>query len=263
MSSVNVIATIIVLLAALVCYAFVSQTLRAKREQRNRVLTALKARGRNFKFMQAGFPKDFLPRDLVLLIQRNLIEVCEQLAKLEPSNPVHLQDLQSVSAQLSETQKQTRPASPVQLENPQQIKEVKMCLEELNRFIHQQELKSAIPKNQADAYRALMKLLVLQISVDNYSLQGRAAEQAGKTKLAIHYFDTALNLLIREGKSDHFMQKITLLRERIKILKERFAEELNTQNEAEIDSPELDENQSEWSSFDEQRSEWKKKQVYD
>jgi len=263
MSSVNVIATIIVLLAVLVCYAFVSQTLRTKREQRNRLLTALKARERNFKFMQAGFPTDFLPRELVLLIQRNLIEVCEQLAKLNPSDPTHLQDLQHVSAQLSETQKQTRPASPVQLENPQQIKEVKMCLEELNRFIHHQEQKAVIPRNQGEAYRSLVKQLALQISVDSYSLQGRTAEQAGKTKLAIHYFDTALNLLIREGKSDLFMQSIAAMKDRIAILKKRFSEELDLQNESEVESPALGDAQSEWSDFDEQRSHWKKKQVYD
>ena len=266
MSSVNIIASIIVLLAALVCYAFVAQTLRQKREQRKRVLTALKARSRSFKFMINGFPEGFLPRELTLLVQRCLIDVSEQLAKLEPREPSHMQDLQSITTQMTETQRTTKPNKPVALESTQQIKEVKICLEELYRFIHHQESKSAINKGQADNYRNQIKILTLQLTVDSYVAQGKAAAQASKIKLAAHYYDLALKLIAREARPGQFDQRVASLKTTYRQLMEQLTTDVDGDDHQPADEAEQAEQEDiadEWDKFDSDEGSWKKKHVYD
>ncbi|TVZ38458.1 hypothetical protein P886_2825 [Alteromonadaceae bacterium 2753L.S.0a.02] len=263
MSSVNIIVTIVVLLAILVCYAFVSQTLRQKREQRLRVTAALKSRLRNFKFMINGFPKGFLPRELTLLVQRSLIDVCEQLSKLEPREPSHLQDLQAVTQQLQETQRQARPSDPVVLENPQQIKEVKMCLEELHRFIFQLERKGTVSHTHAEGYRSQIKQMVLQLTVDNYSLLGRQAQQSDKLKLAIHYFDLCVKLMLREGRPGQFDTRIQQQKLAIEQLRARLAELESTKPASAEEIAEQEQIAEEWDKFGSDEEVWKKKHAYD
>lgn len=263
MSSVQVISTIIVLLAGLVCYAFISQTLRIKKEQRERLLALLKRRNNTFKFMLNGFPTGFLPKELTLLVQRSLIETCEQLSKLDSSTPTYQQDLQIISGQMSETQRQTGPQSQKRLENHQQVKEVKMCLEELYRFIHNQQQKGLIPSNQADAFSAQIKQLVLQITVDSYVLRGVASQQGEKFKLAYHYYDLAIKLLVREGKAGANDERIAELKALLPELAVKMAEEEGSSAPSEQEIAEQSEMDSEWDKFGEKEDFWKKKHAYD
>lgn len=263
MSSVEIIVVIIVLLAVLVCYAFVAQTLKQKREQRARLLAALKTRARNFKFMINGFPQAFLPRDLTLLVQRSLIEVCENLSRLEPREPSHLQDLQAISSLMAETQRHAKPNSQVPLENPQQIKEVKICLEELYRFIHSIESKGTLSRNQAENYRSQIHQLALQITVDNYVIQGSAAENTTKPKLAIHYYDLAARLLLREGKPGQYDDRINDLKNRLKELNHALLEKNDGEPLTEQELAEQEEIDNAWNKFGNETDVWRKKHAYD
>ncbi|WP_370981463.1 hypothetical protein [Agaribacterium sp. ZY112] len=264
MSTVTVIIGIIVLLAALVCYAFVSQSIQNKREQRKRMLTSLKNQSRGFRFMLSGCPEGFLPKELKILVQRSLLGVSEQLSQLEPNEPLHKQELQTISQSLAETQKEAPKNQVVTLNTPQQIKDVKMSLEELHRFVFNLESQGQMTRPQADTYRSQIKQLVLQATVDGYVLQGHNAKQSEKTKLAIHYFDLAIQLMQREGKVGSFEGRIAQLSEQVKELNIRLQEEIEAgQHVAEIsDENELED---EWNKFGSDSSEdiWKKKQVYD
>ncbi len=263
MSSVVVITSLIVILAALVCYAFVTQTLAHRKQQRERLLGVLTAKIRNFKYMLNGFPQGFLPKDLTILVQRSLIDLYEQLVDLDGDNPLHKQELQAISLQLNETQRQARQQNPVSIESPQQIKEAKTCLEELHKFVFQLEAKGAVNRNNAEAYRGMIKQLVLQISVDSYLLSGRHAQTGGKIRLAIHYFTLAHKLLVKEGKSGQFDKKIASLAVTIKELEEKLIQEEPSAIVAKAPPPTDEEQQAAWKKYNNTDDSWKKKQVYD
>lgn len=260
MSTITIISILIVLLATLVCYAFIYQTLQHRREKRARLLVALKARARTFKFMLSGCPEGFLPRELTILVQRGLIEVLEQLSKLEPREPAHKQDLQIVNAHLLQTQRQTGPKSTVPLQNHQQIKEARICLEELHRYIVLQEARQALAHNQAEAYRNQIRQLVLQITVDGYTLNGVTAKQKDKPKLALHYYELALNLLVREQRGGSQQANIERIRAIVEDLSAQVAQE-----EAHKPGPSAAEQEvaEEWDKFGEEDTLWKKKKIYD
>ena len=263
MSSISIIVGIVVLLGALVCYAFITQTVQRKQEQRKRLLAALKARSRTFKFMLSGFPPGFLSRELTTLVRRSLAEVSEQLVKLEPDEPKHLQDLQLMSAELSDTKKQPVSHQPPQLETHQQIKEVKACLEELHKYIVKLEEKNTLSKNQAIAYRAQIKQLVLQISIDGYELHGKKAIHSDKLKLAVHYYELAFNLLVREGKTGPFEKRIASLKRTLVELRAKLQDQ---DPNAKLSNDEINEQaevQAAWDKMQTGDDLWKKKNVYD
>jgi hypothetical protein len=264
MSSVAIITSIIVLLAGLVCYAFIAQTLAQKRQQRERLLAALKVRARNFKFILSGFPAGFLPKELALLVQRSLMQLLEQLSKLERSNNTHQEDLQAIAQQMAETQRQAPVSSnrPTAIENPQQAREIKAYLEEFYKFIFQLEGKKNLTKAQADIYRGMIRHLVLQLSVDSYVLHGRIAREKGKPRLAIHYLDLALKLMIRERVSGQFDARIAQIRTAINDLQSHLTNEAGETTELPEEDGDQSAISSEWDTFAQEPS-WKKKQLYD
>lgn len=263
MSSVTIITSIIVLLAALLCYAFIAQTVNQKRQQRERLLQAMRTRARNFKFMLSGFPAGFLPKELTLLVQRSLIDVLETLTKLEPKNSAHADDLLAVTQQVSETQRATaNPQHPGSIDNPQQVREVKACLEELYKFVFYLEGKRRMSRQQADGYRALIKQLVLQLTVDSYVLHGRVARDKNKLRLALHYFDLALKLMARERNSGLFDKRIAQLQTLVAELNAKQASEGQEAVTAQTNDGESTISE-EWDEFEKEEKGWKKKQIYD
>jgi hypothetical protein len=260
MSTITIITALIIMLATLVCYAFIYQTVQHRREKRTRLLAALKARAQTFKFILNNCPEGFLPKELTILVQRGMIEVLGQLSRLETKDRTYGPELQVLNAAMAETQRQTRPPKAISLQNVQQIKDVRACLEELHRFIFQQESRQALARNQAEAYRNQIRQLVLQITVDGYTLSGRAAKQKGKTKLALHYYELALNLLIREQRGGNQQKSIEQLSAITDELKKQLANE-------ESESPQKLEDSTktaqEWDKFADKDSMWKKKNIYD
>ncbi|WP_086931251.1 hypothetical protein [Agarilytica rhodophyticola] len=263
MSTVTVIIAIVCLLGVLVSYAFVQQTVKNKQEHRTRMLAALKSRSRTFKYMLNGFPNGFLSKELVNLVQKSLVDVYEQLSMLEPEEDQHIQDLQIIKSQMTENQRQAKSNDPPSLENPQQIKEVKVCLEELHKFVFKLEEKQTIPKNQGQYFRNQIKQMVTQVTVDSYCLNGNRAKKSGKTKLAIHYFETALSVIAKAGKTDRFNKRITKLKETVEELKVKFQEEMDAEGATQQQGASQQETEDEWAKFSDDDDMWKKKNVYD
>ncbi|MEY4588922.1 MAG: hypothetical protein RL497_998 [Pseudomonadota bacterium] len=258
MSSVFVISAIVIILAILACYAFVSQTLALRKQHRERMMTVLLAKVRNFKHMLSGFPTGFLPKDLTVLVLRSLIDLYEQLVDIAPDTTQYKQDLQSASQQLNETQRANQPVTPATIENPQQIKDAKTCLDELHKFVFQLESKGAVNRSQADAHRNLIKQLLLQLTVDAYLLSGKQARQANKTRLAIHYFSLAHKLLSKESKGGTQDKKISSLAQIITELENK----LQIDEPGTVIKPGTEAPEAEWDKVKPEES-WKKKQVYD
>ena len=212
--------------------------------------------------MLGGCPTGFLTKELTILVQRSIIEVCEQLTKLEPKAPEYLQELELFTSALTETQRLPPVKEKTELTDPKQMKEVKHCLEEVQRFVVSLENLNRLNRSQANAYRAQIKQLVLQLAVDGYVLNARGAKDSKKFKLALHYYDSAEKLMVREGKPGLFEEKVAEIRATMEKV-----EALLVESEAlELPTPGNDtdeELEDEWNKFDEEDGRWHKKQVYD
>ncbi|MGH1370844.1 MAG: hypothetical protein ACRBBW_02330 [Cellvibrionaceae bacterium] len=264
MSSTSIIALIVVLLVALLAYAFVSQTMERKRKQRQRMLAALKLRTKDFKYMLSGFPPDFLSKDLNALVHRCLIEVLEQLVGLEPSNKAYVDELALFSKQFEEAKRKPKKEARTKLTNPQQVKEVKSMLQSLHNFIGLQQKRGNLSAAQFKQYESQIKQLVVQITVDSYILNAKQAQGSNKARLAVHYYTLAKKLLLKESGNASYQKQVQQLATVIDELEAELTAQ-EPEYEADKDAEAAREQaSSEWDEFNKDPEDpWKKKSVYD
>ncbi|WP_347332712.1 hypothetical protein [Marinimicrobium locisalis] len=260
MSSLLIASIIFALLVLLVGYAFVYQALEKRRQRRQRLLTALKHRERNFKFMLSGFPDGFLTKDLTLIIYRALLDACEQLSRLEPKDPTHMQDFTQYSAELEEVKHRSQ-AERARLDQPEQAGEIRRLLQELYRFIAQQADRGNLGQAQGQTYREQIRRLALQVSVDANAIQARQAQAAGKPRLAIHYYNLARKMITQEKGGQGYQKQLAQINGIIKKLEAQMTQQEATSPDAASAGP-APEEKKEWKEF-EQQTDWKKKQLYD
>ncbi|NIB44417.1 hypothetical protein HBA55_32785 [Pseudomaricurvus alkylphenolicus] len=260
-----IITIIALLMVALVTYALISQNIERKRQQKIRLLSALKLRAKDFKYMINGFPDDFLPKELNILVHRCLTDVTEQLAKLEPKEKVYIDELALHRQQLENAQRKPANTKRTTLDNPQQVKEVKSLLQGLNTFIAQQQKKGNLSPAQFKQYESQIKHLVIQMSVDAYIVNAKQAQGSDKGRLAIHYYTLAKKLLAKESGETSYIKQIQQLNAVIDKLESELKEQ---EPEYEIDQraeAAKQEAEAQWDEFEEQESDdpWKKKKIYD
>lgn len=266
--SAYVIAIIFLALILLAGYLFLSHSIEKRRVQRQRLITALRARRNSFRDLVTGFPTGFLSSDLTALLYRALIDCCEQLSRLEPKDPTHAEQF-SLYTNLLATQKDQSQQARVRLDNPQQIKEAHSLLHELHKFVMQQSALHLINQVQTEAYLDQINRLLLQMSVDGHVFNARQAQQIGKVRLAVHYYTLARKALAGENKGHGFDKQIAQLDSIIAKLQEKAdatPEGAATSASATQAKPAATADgapSKEWKQFDEENEKWKKKQIYD
>lgn len=252
---VSGIATVVVLLLA---YAFIFQTIENKRKQQQRILSALKTRATNFKYMLSGFPENFLGQDLTVLVNRCMVDVYDQISKLDPQGD-YAGEIQHYTNQLAEAQRNPTTAQRVQFSNPAQIKDVRAHLQELHQFIEKLLRRNAINGNQAKTYSKQVQKLILQVSVDSYLLHAKQAQASKKLRLAAHYYGLAKKLLVRENGKQVYAKQIQQLESLIQQLENLIKQEAATTPEAVAEPVKS----KEWAEYEKEEEGWKKKTVYD
>lgn len=262
MSSVVIISIIIVLIVALVSYASISQTIATRRKQKKRLLSALKIRSKDFKYMIAGFPPNFLSKELNVLVYRCLIDVLEQLSKLDPQEKIYIDELMLFNKQYEDAQRKPKKTARTKVESPQQAKEIKRLLQGLNQFIGNLLKRGTITSGQFKEYNEQIKSMVIQMTVDSYLFNAKQSQSIGKTRLAIHYFSLARKLLNGESGKQNYTKQIQQLDAVIAKLEAKAAEE-DPKGTARAKSTEGSDDSGEWDEFKQDESEWKKKSVYD
>jgi hypothetical protein len=205
-----------------------------------------------------GFPPNFLTSDLLGLIYRALIDTCEQLCLMEPKSQQHQDDVTLFTNQLAALPKGTA-AQRVRLDNPQQMKDVRQNLQELQRFVVQQEGLKVINKVQADSYIDQIKRVNLQMGVDSYIYLAKQAQQIGKLRLALHYFGLAKKLLVSENAGRAYDKQIGQL----ELLINKLEEQAQVHKEPETGETDPASAEKEWENFAATEEGWKKKQIYD
>lgn len=265
--SAYIIAAIFLLLVLLAGYLFLSHSIEKRRIQRQRLITALRARRNSFRDLATGFPAGFLSNDLTALLYRALIDCCEHLVRLEPGDHTHAEQLTLYTNLLSSLKENTQQAR-VRLDNPQQIKEAHTLLQELYKFVMQQSSLKQINQVQTDAYTDQINRMLLQMTVDGHVFNARQAQQVGKVKLAIHFYQLGRKALTAENTSHTFDKQIAQLDAVIAKLNEKTttgASEPIVSPEGPVTTPTAStpDTSKEWKQFDEENAKWKKKQIYD
>jgi hypothetical protein len=265
MTQSHIIIGIIGIIGVFVCSVFIRQTIAERQREKERLHRALEKRAKELLQMVSAFPDNFLPKELLVFIYRCIIDAYEQLTKLKPAEDQYVDYLKIHSMQLEAVVRNTGSVKAEDLQSLTQINELRQYLNLVAGFLQKSVQRKHISHKQHLYYRQLVKELMIRLAVNNYSASAKQALEVQKNKLAIHYFELAKKLLIKETPNGYKknIQKINL---RLAPLHEMEGIEPDIQAEASIHtdsaSPAVEEDDEEWNDFKED-TEWKKKNVYD
>jgi hypothetical protein len=260
-------AVIILVLISLAGYFFLSHSIDKKNFVRQQLIVALRAKRNKLRDLTTDFPHGFLPKQLSLLLYSILIDTCEQLTRLEPSDLQHTEQLELFTS-LFASHKHAIAYAPVKLLDPQKIREARHLLQELYRHIELQSSLQLIDAKDASFYSGQISQFINQLSADTYMIHANEAQQMNKPSLAHHYFVLARKALLSKNSNHHFDHQITELNAQIEALEEILNKLNEEQATASSDaaSSEISSSASlskEWETFSKPNEDWKKKQNYD
>lgn len=264
MSATTLIALIVVILVALLSYAFITQTISQKRKKKQRLVAALKSRQKDFIYLCNGFPEGFLSKELNLLVHQCLVDVTAQLSSLEPGMSSLSSELTLHSQKLEQVKRETKATTYTPLNNPTQIKEVKTLLQGLHNFISIQQQKGHLNNSQFKIYAAEIQQMTLRLSIDSYLINANQAESTGKIKLALHFYDLAAKLLAKGGRTSN-SQQLSNINDKINILTVLVANSEQPSDSDTSSSDSIKTSDDEWEKFESEKNDdpWKKKNIYD
>jgi hypothetical protein len=266
MTSVYIIIGLIVLTCALICFIFIKQTIVKRKREKARLFNALEKRSNELLQMLNAFPPHFLPKDISIFLYRCIVDVFEQLSKLEPAHTEFLEQFTLYSTTLETTIRQPVTNSKVRLKDTKQINEIRQYLNYLGRFMQKWVERGNLSSKQYNAYKAMLKNLVAKLMIDNYMLTATKAANIGKNKLAAHYFKLAKEMITKEGLATTQKEDLAHINEELVRLNEtlRLENEASGKFEPDADSNAKteDDDDDEWAAFKD-NDDWKKKDIYD
>ncbi len=262
MTAVYIIIGLILLTCALICYIFIKQTIVKKKREKARLFNALEKRSKELLQMLNAFPPHFLPKDLSLFLHRCIVDVFEQLSKLEPDRPEFLDQFTLYTTAMENIVRQPANANEVRLQTTSQINEIRQYLNYLGRFLQKWLQRGNLSEKQYSSYKNSLKNLAAKLMVDNYMLSARKSIEIKKHKLAAHYFTLAKDMITKEGLASSQKDNLSYIDEELARLEELMREEEEAAGIAKAELKPNDDDNDEWSEFEES-DEWKKKNVYD
>jgi hypothetical protein len=260
LSTEAIILLLVVSMAALIGAAFVMQTIERNRKERIRAESQLRRRRENLVYMLDHFPPHFLSTDLKGLVCKSIIDVYEQLLKIAPRNKEYQEGLQAIARRWDDIRSGKGP-SYQPLDNPGQVRDTKALLGLLNNFITRLFETGAITKLQAADYSRQLKQLYSQTTIDQYAIAARKAENEQKYRLAIHYYQSAVDKIRKSSLDAAMHEHSEAYRRRIEELTALLPAVTDTDSLSELEAAERD---KEWSAFvGQDDDDWKKRKIYD
>ena len=252
MSSAAIVGFVATGLFILIGIAIAMQTIEKNKKEKNRLLSGLTGRARNFDYMLAGFPEGFLNTNLQVLVCKCLLDVYEQLTRLEPKNSQHASRTRTVRQQLQQLSKKAATNKTVNLTDANQIQEVQKLLTNLFNFISKLTSSKKISNKDGLIYAKQIRRLMLQTSLDALTIARDQALKDNKPRLVTHYLEMAVEKMSKENEDGFYSTSIANYTQKI--------DEYNTEAAAEELKKKSTVNSEEQTKKDDS---WKKKALYD
>lgn len=263
MTSVNIIIGFILLTCAVIGFIFITQSIAKRKRERARLFNALKKRSKELLQMLNAFPPHFLPKEISVFLYRCIVDVFEQLSKLEPGRPEFLEQFMLHTAAMETTIRQPVNTKQVILQSTTQINEIRQYLNYLGRFMQKWQQRGNISSKQYAAYRLVLKNLVTKLMIDNYMLAATKSLDIGKNKLAVHYLTLAKDVIVKEGQTNTQRDNIAHINTELIRVKELLKLEVAAEDKIQADITAPTEIDGEQRNALEANDDWKKRNVYD
>ncbi|OUS31911.1 hypothetical protein A9Q99_02115 [Gammaproteobacteria bacterium 45_16_T64] len=189
-----------------------------ERAQKALLVASLSERAHRLQRLLDMLPDAYVEKDVRLLLLTQVKMRMEKLTELAPSNEKFKRNLDSLTAQISETQSSSAKPPIPQLKSPEEAKETKNLLQDLSKILESLAASKALPVSSAKKYLANIHQLYIEANI-NYSIQiADQSRRDNKTKLATHQYQKAITELSKHNQNNKHTEKISQLKEILKSL---------------------------------------------
>lgn len=191
---------------------FVSHNIEKQKAQRALMVANIGERVQQLNRLIDATPPAYLNKDLKLLIQNEIKKRIEKLTELAPEKDNFRKGLESISAQINETQSSTTKPPTPQIKSPEEAEQIRNVLQQHNKLIEALVQNKTIPLAEGKKHIAQIQASYFEAKVNHSINLAEQNRMAGKTKLAIHNYHKAIAELTKHNQNNMYAQKIAELK---------------------------------------------------
>ncbi|KZZ58292.1 hypothetical protein A3762_04830 [Oleiphilus sp. HI0125] len=258
MSAVTITIAIGSLICAGIALIVFVQAREKARIERLRLIIKLQDRHTNIQNILSNMPPQYLNPTLRKILHEQSIETIKELTKFKPSSK-HAGYIQEDERAIKELQENPQNLPPVKVDSTEKAREVRIMLQNLYKLLHFWRKKSQLSPDLAQQQMAHVGFLARQSKADLFAEKAKQAELAGKPRVAIHNYHSAIEVLSDVSTHPSAMQNIQAYKQKMAELNKKAdqrTEEINAKAQGEL------EQSSEWDDFLSPEEDWKKKNSY-
>ncbi len=255
--------TITIAIFGAICLAigliYFAQARERARVERVRKISSLSERYRRLQSLMNDLPPQYLSNELRLLVAERSIETLQELMQLKNDSNLSSQ-LKSDQEMLAQLRSSNVKFPPKQVRDENEAKNVRKLLQTLFKFVQLQAKRGTIQVAHAKQYLEQINLYNCQSKADMLVAAAERANKAGKPRVAIHNYHSAIaaykpvaNNPAAANAIEGFKQRITALDE----IADEHNRRVKEQAQAKMDG------NKEWDSYLQEDDTWKKKNQYD
>jgi hypothetical protein len=257
-----IIALVVIGILLIVGTAYSIQIMEKNSREKRRLMFSLRERAESFKVLLESFPQGFLTPDLQILMCKCLVDILEQLVRIDKVNRnKHTQSISQVNSHLQQLKANPAMGTYQSLGDPKHVQQVQKLLGNLYNFIVKLRQAKKITEDEAVSYTHQVRHLTVLSALDAYRFAQQAAMKDGKVRLAVHYQTVSIDKMLKENSDGYFNDRIVGYQEQLVELEKALLEqEKSTKPEVAA------ENSEEWDKFEDQYQQeqhWQKKAIYD
>lgn len=259
MSGVAITVAIVVIICVSVIAIYIAQAREKARLEKIQKINAFNERHQKLQRLLHELPPQYLSDELRMLIVQKSIETLNRLLELKPSKRFEA-DLLADEEYLTNLQSNKLKLQPVKVNDPEKAKEVRSMLETLFKFVQTQAKQRQLDPGRAKQYLQHISYAAAKSRADGLVDKAEHALKAGKPRVAIHAYHTAIEAFKNIKDSPKAAQDVAEYRQRIKALEQdadKHNQEVKAKAQAKI------EGNDQWNEFLGDEGEWKKKNAYD
>jgi len=238
---------------------YIAQARERARIEKIRKINVLTERHRHMQQLLYDLPPQYLSNELRIMIVERSIEALTELASLKNNDRITNQ-IEQDREFLTQLREQNPTFKPIQIKDEAVAKETRKLLEVLFRFVQTQHKRKLLDASSAKKYLGHISFYSCLSKADLFASRAEAANKAGKPRVAIHNFHSAIDTFKELSKHPQTAKYVNQYRARIKAL-EAVADEHN--QKVKLDAQKKLDGSQEWDNYLENDDPWKKKNTYD
>lgn len=257
------VTTITILVFSAICLAvaaiYFAQARERARVERVRKISNLSERYRRMQGLLHDLPPQYLSNELRLMVAERAVETLKELIPLKQDAQLRSQLAQDQEA-LAQLRSTPVKLAPKKVSTEEDAKNVRNLLQVLYKFVQAQNKRRALSAPDAKKYLEQINFYACQSKADMLATRAEAANKAGKPRVAIHNYHSAIAAYKPVAGNPAAASAIQGFKQRIVTL-DQIADEHNKRVKEQAQEK-LDAS-SEWDNFLKTDETWKKKNQYD